>query len=118
MLVDKRSGSVFVGDGWGVAFAALRLRRLDLLTGADLAQVRTRHQPTNALAVHAGRLYAATDSRLFELDPLQLAPQRQWERGLLRYTTQLVPDGQLLVAANWLKPSVGVFDPDGGRMRL
>ena len=118
LLVDPAGEAVFIGDGWSVPFAAVRLHRLDLHTGNHLADVRTRHQTTGALALDHGNLYAATDSRLFELDPVSLAIRRQWDRGLVRYTTQLLPHDGLLVAANWLRPSIGIFDPDTGRTRL
>lgn len=118
MLVDLAGEAVYISDGWSVAFAALRLHRLDMRTGSHLADVRTRHQPTGAIALDHGSLYAATDSRLFELDPVSLVIRRQWDRGLVRYTMQLLPHEGLLVAANWLRPSIGIFDPDTGRSRL
>ncbi len=115
LLVHEASGSVFIGDGWGVHYPALRLHRLDLATGAHLADVRTRHQGTSGLAISSGSLFAATDSRLFELALEDLSIRRQWDRGLVRFAMQLVPADSRLVAANWLMASIGIFDPSSGR---
>jgi hypothetical protein len=109
--------SLFVGDGAFVAYAALRLHRFDLSTGVHLAEVRTRHQPVSGLAQHAGHLYVATDSRLFELESTDLSIVRQWERGLVRYTMQLLPARTTLAMANWRMPSIGLFDLNTGRTR-
>jgi hypothetical protein len=117
VLSDTASGSVFASDGWGVSYAALRLHRFDLETGAHLAELRTRHQAVSAMLVDRNVLYAATDSRLFELSPTDLSVSRQWDRGLVRYTQQLVPAGSKLVTANWLKPTIGLFDPETGLTR-
>jgi hypothetical protein len=116
-LVDRASESLFVGDGWGVSYPALRLHRLALDSGKHLAEVRTRHQGVSALAIHHQLLYAATDSRLFELRPDDLAIVRQWDRGLVRYSMQLVPEGSTIVSANWRSPTIGLFDLDSGRTR-
>src|SRR5437899_8608162 len=72
-LCDPSSGSLFASDGWGVEFASLRVHRLSLGTGEELASVRTRHQGVYALAVHQGRLVAATDCRIFDVAVLSLA---------------------------------------------
>ncbi|HEV3095604.1 MAG TPA: hypothetical protein VG104_00545 [Candidatus Dormibacteraeota bacterium] len=116
-LADPASNSLFAGDGWGVSYAALRLHRLRLDSGEHLADVRTRHQGASALAIHQQLLYAATDSRLFELRPADLAIVRQWDRGLVRYSMQLVAEGSTIVSANWHKPTIGLFDLDSGRTR-
>ena len=116
-LADPDTASVYISDGWSVAYAALRLHRLDLFTGRELAETRTRHQPIGALATDRGSLYAAGDSRLFELEPTTLSIKRQWDRGLVRFTKQIVPAGSVLVAANWLRPSIGIFHPDTGHTR-
>ena len=116
-LCDPTSGSLFVGDGDSVAYAALRLHRLDLSSGAHLAELRTRHQRVSALALHADHLYVATDSRLFELQGADLSIIRQWDRRLVQSAMQVVPDGATLAMANWLMPGVGIFDLDTGRIR-
>jgi hypothetical protein len=69
------------------------------------------------MTLHADHLYAATDSRLFELRPADLTVIRQWERRLLKYAMQMVPDGSRLAMANWLNPSIGIFDRNTERTR-
>ncbi len=63
-LVDLPSRSLYVSDGWGVAYPALRLHRLDLATGEPIVEMRTRHQGVSAMTVHAGYLYAGRTLRL------------------------------------------------------
>jgi len=116
-LCDLSTGSLFASDGWAVAYAALRIHRLDLRTGAHLADLLTRHQGVSAMAMHQGDLFAATDSRLFQIRVSDFGVVRQWDKGLVRFTMQLIPAGDRLVAANWLAPSVGIFHLDTGRTR-
>jgi len=117
ILSDPASQSVYAGDGWGVSHAALRLHRLDLATGRPLADIRTRHQGVSALALHGDHLYAATDSRLFQLTREDLSVVAQWDKGLIRYCMTLIPQGGAFVMANWRTASVGIFDPATGRTR-
>jgi hypothetical protein len=115
VLSDATSASVFVSDGWGVPYAALTLRRYDLATGRPLAARRTRSQGITALLVRGGTLFAATGSRLFELSKNDLSILRQWEKGLVADARGLISlDGSRLVMGNWLRPSIGIFDPAGG----
>lgn len=113
---DSAKRALLIGDGWGAAYASLALRMIDLNTGRDLQRCRTRYQQVSAIMLAGDRIYAATESRLFELD-LELSVLRQWERNLVRNTMQLVPTGDQLVAANWLMESIGIFDLRTGRVR-
>ncbi len=117
ILSDGPSDSLMVGDGWGISFSSLRLHRMDLGSGALLAEVRTRHQPVSALLRLGDHVYAGTDTRLFEMDPVDLSVVRQWDRGLVRFSKALAAAGDKIVAANWLAPTVGVFDRHTGRTR-
>jgi hypothetical protein len=106
---------VFVSDGWNVPYGALRLHRLDLATGQHRAELRTRSQSVSGLAVDRGKLWVATDSRLLEVATRDLSIIRGYEKGLVAYTRQLIPVGGLLITADWLRPSIGIFDPDTGK---
>ena len=117
IATDLASGSVIVGDGWAVALAALRLHRLDAATGAATASVRTRHQSVGGLRVHDSHLWAATDSRLFRLRLEELEVVQDWERGLVRYASQIEVADERVVLANWLSPSVAILDTASGRLR-
>ena len=111
---DPATASVFVSDGWGVAHAGLRLHRLSLESGEHQCDVRTRHQPVSAMTVHDGDLFAATDSRLFQFDPRNLAIKAQWDAGLVKHCQSLVAHPQGFVMSNWLKPTIGLFDRASG----
>jgi len=91
-LVDPDSRSVFVSDVLLVAYPALRLHRLSLDTGDELAAVGTRSQAVGALAIGSGRLWVSTQRRLFALDPRTLDVLDQWDKGLINDTATIVPD--------------------------
>jgi hypothetical protein len=110
-LVDPDTESLFVSDGWSVPYAALSLHRMDLESGTHIADVQTRRQWVMGVTLAHGHLFAATASRLFELRRTDLGVLKQWDKGLVRYTTQLVEHGRQLVTANHLAPTIGVFDP-------
>ena len=114
---DPASHSIFVADGWGIAYAALRLHRLDIRTGEHLADLRTRHQAVSGMILGESYLYVATDARLFELRPADLSVVRQWERGLVRNTMHMLPAGSSVVMANWRSPTIGLLDLESGRTR-
>ena len=114
---DPASHSIFVADGWGIAYAALRLHRLDIRTGEHLADFRTRHQAVSGMILGGSYLYVATDARLFELRPADLSVVRQWERGLVRNTMHMLLAGSSVVMANWRSPTIGLLDLDSGRTR-
>lgn len=113
-LADPASKSLFVSDGWGVAYAALRLYRLDPETGEKLAEVRTRQQHVSALVAADDSLFVATHSRLLRLRPQDLRMVGHWDKVLPSDSQQLVSAGQWLVAANRRKPTVGLFEPASG----
>lgn len=117
VAVCSETESVYVSDGWQVPYPSSSLFRLHVRTGEQLAARRTRHQGVGAVTVASGSVWAATDSRLFELDRLSLEVHREWDSRLVRYTKQLVPSAGRIVMANWLAPTVGIFDPESGSTR-
>lgn len=111
VLADPGSKSLFVSDGWGVAYPTLRLHRLHPETGEAVGEIRTRQQHVSALAVMDDSLYVATHSRLLQVRPGDLHVLRHWDRVLPSDSQQLVAAGDWLVAANWRKPVLGLFHP-------
>lgn len=114
VLCDPASLSVFVSDGWGVQSAALRVHRLDIATGEHRAMARTRHQTVAGMIVWGDSLLIATDSRFMKLDRRSLVAVASWDKRVVGFAHQLVPAEGVVVAANWLRPSIGVFDPATG----
>jgi len=89
--VDPDATSVYVADGWGVAYAALRLRRLSLDTGEELATVRLGNS-ARCITFHDGELLAATDTKVFRLVPKTLEIVGRWDKRVPRYTDTIVAD--------------------------
>jgi hypothetical protein len=109
------SDSVFISEGWNVPYAALRLHRLEISSGRQVADVRTRSQGVAGMVEWQDHLLAATDSRLFQFRTADLSIARQWDTGLVAFARQLVPAGRLIAMANWLRPSIGILDPESAK---
>jgi hypothetical protein len=118
VTLDPDDEAAYVGDGWYVAYSSLSLHRLHLADGHKLASRRLRHQQARCVAFpDADRLLVATDSRLFELNRSSLEILRDWSRRVPRNSDHLLASAELLLMANWLAPSLHVFDLDGGQLQ-
>lgn len=109
LLADVPSKSLFVSDGWGIAYPALRLHRLDPETGESLAEIRTRQQHVSSLTAVEGLVYVATHSRLLQVRAEDLSIMNQWDKVLPSDSQQLVVSGEWVAAANFRKPVLGLF---------
>jgi len=109
---------LYVSDGWGVAYAAIRFRRLDLLTGIENASFRS-GTAVRCFALLGGgdELLAATDSRLFRLAAVSLEERQRWATRIPRYSNTMAIRGDLVVVANWRDAKVGIVDLATGRVR-
>ena len=116
LAMNPEGDRVFVGDGYGVAYASLSLRTLRARDGAEAARVRTRHQQPRALTHRGPSVLMATDSRLFELNGSDLAIQETWDHRVPRYTDAMELQDRKVLMTNWLKPGAAVFDLGTGRV--
>lgn len=64
-----------------------------------------------------GDLLAATDHRLHRLDPLTLAEQRRWERGIPDYGSSIALSDGVCALADWKGPTVALVSLDDGAVR-
>jgi hypothetical protein len=67
--------------------------------------------------VDGAHVLAATHSRLLLLSLPGLEVLQSWERGLVRYSRRIEVDGEHIVMAGWLSPSIGVLHTATGRVR-
>jgi hypothetical protein len=117
-VIHSAVGSLYVSDGWGVSYASLRFRRLDVLTGQETASFRSGTAVRCfALSRDRNELIAATDSKLFRLDALALVERQRWDTRIPRYSNTMAIRGDLVVVANWRDPKVGIIDLATGRVR-
>lgn len=98
---DATGGSLLVADGWGVAFAALGVRRVEPSTGRVLATVRTR-TPIRAFG-RAGRsladaLFLLGDKRIFVHDAATLERRAEYATRVPRYSNAICEVGEATVA--------------------
>jgi hypothetical protein len=109
-VIHSAVGSLYVSDGWGVSYASLRFRRLDVLTGQETASFRSGTAVRCfALSRDRNELIAATDSKLFRLDALALVERQRWDTRIPRYSNTMAIRGDLVVVANWRDPKVRQF---------
>jgi hypothetical protein len=69
------------------------------------------------MAFRGDRLFAASNSRLFEFDSTALTVIRQWDKRLVRWSTQLVVSDEVVVEAGWYAPYIGIVDLATGGVR-
>lgn len=114
---DPRSGSVYLADGWSVPPRSRSLRRLDAITGDELALARTRSRPVTAMLLHAGDLIVGTPGRLLSLNPLTLDVLATLELGADVIPSSLGRDGDLVAVAVAYRPTLYVVDLTSGAVR-
>jgi hypothetical protein len=113
---DPECTSVYVADGWGVAYAALRLRRLDLATGEQLAAARLGNA-ARCITFYEDEVLAATDTKVFRLEPKSLETLGRWDSRVPRYADALIAwEGKLLMA-NWSAATVSLVELDSWTVR-
>src|SRR5947208_11145345 len=118
VAVDPDDESVYVSDGWGIAYASLRLRRLSLANGKELASVRLGDAVRCvAFSEHQSELVAATARMLFVLDRASLEVKERWRRRVPTVSDSLIRKGNLVLMANWLRPTLALFDLGAGTAR-
>jgi len=115
LAIDPAGDRLYAGDGWGIAYAALSLRILDMSDGRELARLRTKHQQPRSIGYRSSDVLLATDSRLFQLSRTDLSVRRVWERGVTNFADALALDGDKLLMTNWLRPTAGILDLNTGR---
>ncbi|SEB87462.1 hypothetical protein SAMN05519104_0294 [Rhizobiales bacterium GAS188] len=106
LWVHPDEDQVLVSDGWGVAFAALRLRVLRLDDGREVASTRLGNAVRALTRSLDGSWLAASDTKLFRLDGATLAPIEKWTSRIPRYADRLVAGGQFAHACNHSEPSL------------
>lgn len=116
MAVDASTRSIYVGDGWGVAYRALAVRRLDLDSGDELASAPTRSRASQALLPLGATLWVSTDRRLLALDPSTLQASDAIDYSGVSHAQRLGADDERLVAASWLGKHVAVIDRATGEV--
>lgn len=114
---DTDDNAVLVGDGWGIAWAALRLRALDLEDGHERLSTRLGNAVRAMTRDADGHWLAATDGRLFKLDRSTLRPTTKWAKRIPRYADELVAGGGFVHFANHVSPTLHAMDLKHGVVR-
>jgi hypothetical protein len=117
IAVDRGTQSVVIGSGWGVAYAAQAVYRLDLATGEQTARTRTRSQEPRCIAPGGGSTFVATDNRLFELCTASLEVIRQWDKGLVRFPSQMVVPDKVVATASAGASMIAIISRQTGEVK-
>jgi hypothetical protein len=117
LAIDQDGNRLYAGDGWGIEYATLSLRIIDMADGHEVATLRTKYQQPRAIGYRLSDVLLATDSRLFQLSRTNLVVHRTWERGVPNFADALELEGDKLLMTNWLRPTAGILDLNTGRAR-
>jgi hypothetical protein len=115
-LVPKLK-SLLVSDGWGCAFAGIRLRRLDLKTGTELCNFRPRSsinaadhdEETKTILTNSDKKIFLLSENMEELD--------RWERQVPAYMHSIMRIGNTLAMKNGRINTVTLYDLDSMKVQ-
>jgi hypothetical protein len=114
---DPVTQSLLVSDGWGTAYASIRLRRLDIFSGEGLASVRLGNT-VRCIARSAGdSLYAVLDKRIVAVDHVSLTVQQKWTERVPSYGDYAVATCGGIVLMNSHGPNVHFYPLSSGQRR-
>lgn len=90
----------YVSDGVGTPFGAMRLRKISLETGDELANVRT-HNWVRCICENEESLYAVSDKRILKLNRKDFRLEENYAKNIPRYSDFAVLDADdALILAN------------------
>lgn len=109
-VLDPFDPAVFyVSDGWGSSYSSMRLRRLSVETGEELASVLTRDS-TRCIHIERDRIFAVLNKRILEMDRGSLGVIRAYKKGVPQYMDYVGFDGRdKLLMMNWNGGFLNVF---------
>ena len=93
---DVPQQRLLMSDGFGVSFAALKLRALALDDGREVASTRLGNAARAMATGPDGSLLLATDKKLFRLACTDLSEQSKWTARIPSYSNHLLVDGSVL----------------------
>lgn len=115
-LVPKLN-SLLVSDGWGCAFAGIRLRRLDLKTGKELCNFRPRSSINAADHDEETKtILSNSDKKIFLLSE-NLEELDRWDRKVPAYMHSIMRVGNTLAMKNGRIDTVTLYDLDSMKIQ-
>lgn len=111
----------YIGDGWGSSFPSMKLRKLSLLDGAEIASAYVK-SPVRCLHFEpdGGKLMAAGDNKWFGIDRRTMQVEVKYEEKIAKYCDFISSDGfGNYVAMNYRTGWLNIYDTNSriGRKR-
>ena len=98
--IDHDEERLLVSDGWGIAYASLRLRAFSLDSGREVTSARFGNLIRALARSPSGNCFAMTDTKLFRLDRSTLVQIEKWDSRIPRYTNELLVGETFAYACN------------------
>jgi hypothetical protein len=110
-VYEPQNHSVYVSDGWGTYYAAIRLRRLSLANGQETNSVLLRDTP-NCLYFPEDQqtIIAPLGRRIVEVDRKILKVLNQWKASVPQYSKYINMSEKTLLLMNWAGPTLSLYD--------
>jgi hypothetical protein len=110
-VYEPLNDSIYITDGWGSFYSAIRLRRISLADGAETGSVLLRDAVgCVCYAPDGDSMIAVLGKRLVEVNRSSLEVIQQWSTGVPRYSFHAGMHGRSLLLMNWRGPSLTRYD--------
>ncbi|MFT3893463.1 MAG: hypothetical protein QM730_17690 [Anaerolineales bacterium] len=110
-VYEPKDNSVYISDGWGAFYAAIRLHKLSLENGQETNSVLLRDTP-NCLCFPKDQqtIIVALGKRIVEVDRKNLKVLNQWKVGVPQYCQYINMSEKTLLLMNWARPNLSLYD--------
>ncbi len=113
---DVPQQRLLMSDGFGVSFAALKLRALALDDGREVASTKLGNAARAMAAGQEGSLLVATDKKLFQLAGADLSLQAKWTARIPSYSNHLLVDDSYVYFSGGA-PAVSALSLESGTVK-
>ena len=113
---DVPQQRLLMSDGFGVSFAALKLRALALDDGREVASTRLGNAARAMTLASDGSLLVGTDKKLFQLAGADLSLQAKWTVRIPSYSNHLLVDDSFVYFSGGA-PAVSALSLESGAVK-
>lgn len=109
--IDPFDKSVFyISDGWGTAYSSMRLRKISIENGMEIANVRTK-DITRCMNVNENYVFAILNKRILKLNKNDFSVVSEYKNSIPRYSDYVGSDDKsTLLLMNHMSDYLHLFD--------